>query len=49
MIKLPPRNPYCSRCGDLRGGVYGHETNECTWNRPPEPEQEEPPVERARP
>lgn len=26
-------NPYCMRCGDLRGGPYGHETNECTWNR----------------
>lgn len=27
-------NPYCSRCGDTRGGPYGHETNECTWNDP---------------
>lgn len=27
------RNPYCSRCGDERGGPYGHETNECTWRR----------------
>jgi len=26
-------NPYCTRCGDERGGPYGHETNECTWNR----------------
>jgi hypothetical protein len=24
-------NIYCSRCGDTRGGPYGHETNECTW------------------
>lgn len=24
-------NPYCNRCGDLRGGPYGHDTNECTW------------------
>jgi len=28
------RNPYCSSCGDTRGGGYGHETSECTWNRP---------------
>ena len=27
-------NPYCMRCGDLRGGPYGHETNECKWNDP---------------
>jgi hypothetical protein len=27
------RNPYCSRCGDTRGGPYGHEMNECTWGR----------------
>lgn len=26
-------NPYCMRCGDLRGGPYGHESNECTWKR----------------
>ena len=26
-------NPYCMRCGDLRGGPMGHETNECTWGR----------------
>lgn len=26
-------NPYCMRCGDERGGPYGHETNECTWGR----------------
>lgn len=26
-------NPYCFRCGDTRGGPYGHESNECTWNR----------------
>lgn len=26
-------NPHCNRCGDERGGVYGHETNECTWRR----------------
>ena len=26
-------NPHCSRCGDERGGPYGHETNECTWRR----------------
>lgn len=24
-------NPYCSRCGDTRGGHYGHESSECTW------------------
>lgn len=27
------RNPNCSLCGDTRGGPYGHESNECTWNR----------------
>lgn len=27
-------NPYCSRCGDTRGGPYGHETNECKWRDP---------------
>lgn len=26
-------NPYCARCGDERGGPYGHETNECKWGR----------------
>lgn len=24
-------NPYCSNCGDTRGGAYGHEAYECTW------------------
>jgi hypothetical protein len=24
-------NPHCSNCGDTRGGVYGHEAYECTW------------------
>lgn len=33
------RNIYCSRCGDTRGGPYGHESNECTWNRPDEGKQ----------
>ena len=28
------RNPYCMNCGDTRGGPYGHETNECSWNDP---------------
>ena len=27
-------NPYCMRCGDERGGPYGHETNECKWRDP---------------
>lgn len=26
-----PRNPYCTRCGDTRGGAYGHDGSECTW------------------
>jgi hypothetical protein len=30
----PTPNPYCSNCGDTRGGPYGHETNECRWNNP---------------
>ena len=30
------RNPHCSRCGDTRGGPFGHETSECTYRRPPE-------------
>lgn len=24
---------YCVRCDGFQGGPYGHETNECTWNR----------------
>jgi hypothetical protein len=24
-------NPHCSRCGDERGGDYGHETSECVY------------------
>lgn len=24
---------YCVRCDGYQGGPYGHETNECTWNR----------------
>lgn len=28
-----PSNPYCMRCGDTRGGPYGHETNECVYRR----------------
>ena len=24
-------NPYCMKCGDERGGPYGHETNECQY------------------
>jgi len=34
------RNPYCSRCGDERGGPYGHETSECTWTPEPTNEQQ---------
>lgn len=26
-------NPHCNRCGDTRGGAYGHTANECTWKR----------------
>ncbi len=26
-------NPHCNRCGNERGGPYGHETNECAWRR----------------
>lgn len=26
-------NPHCNRCGDTRGGPYGHDTNECNWKR----------------
>jgi hypothetical protein len=26
------RNPWCSNCGDLRGGPLGHETSECTFD-----------------
>jgi hypothetical protein len=25
------RNPHCSRCGDLRGGPFGHEISECQY------------------
>ncbi len=25
------RNVHCARCGDTRGGPFGHETSECTW------------------
>ena len=32
-IRTTRDNPYCFRCGDLRGGPYGHDSNECTWNR----------------
>lgn len=27
------RNTHCSNCGDSRGGPFGHETSECTWNQ----------------
>lgn len=26
------RNPWCSNCGDTRGGPVGHEISECTWD-----------------
>jgi len=26
------RNPHCSNCGDERGGQFGHETSECTYD-----------------
>jgi hypothetical protein len=26
------RNLHCPNCGDDRGGPYGHEALECTWN-----------------
>jgi hypothetical protein len=26
-----PRNPHCTTCGDTRGGPYGHEACECTY------------------
>lgn len=29
------RNVHCSSCGDTRGGPVGHETSECTYQRPP--------------
>jgi hypothetical protein len=29
------KNPYCMKCGDTRGGPYGHETNECEWGDNP--------------
>jgi hypothetical protein len=25
------RNPHCTKCGDLRGGPYGHQAYECGW------------------
>ncbi len=25
-------NPHCRKCGDTRGGAYGHLTDECTWS-----------------
>ena len=25
------RNPHCSKCGDERGGPFGHETSECQY------------------
>lgn len=38
-VKLPDhehqparRNPHCSNCGDTRGGPFGHEANECTFD-----------------
>lgn len=34
----PTGNPYCMRCGDERGGPWGHETNECAWGRSPSTE-----------
>lgn len=34
------RNPYCSNCGDTRGGAYGHEAHECTFQGPDLPPSE---------
>jgi hypothetical protein len=25
------RNVHCAKCGDTKGGPFGHETSECTW------------------
>jgi hypothetical protein len=32
-ISVGRRNPHCSRCGDERGGDFGHEISECQYRR----------------
>lgn len=30
-LRFGTRNPYCAKCGDERGGLYGHESSECEY------------------